>query len=110
VPVDGKPIAAGLMLDLGKPYSLRALRLRTPTSGFRIEIYGAQSAKETPEDLLDKRWEHLTDIREVQDNKLVSLLKKSENKFELLLLYVTTPAEPSDPRAAIGNVEIAGTP
>ena len=24
--------------------------------------------------------------------------------------YVTTPAEPTDPRAAIGNVEIAGTP
>jgi hypothetical protein len=110
VPVDGKPIAAGLMLDLGKPYSLRALRLRTPTDGFRIEIYGAESAKETPEDLLDKRWEHLTDIRKAEDNKLVSLHKKSENKIQLLLLYVTTPAEPSDPRAAIGNVEIAGTP
>ena len=80
MPVDNKPIAAGLMLDLGKPYSLRALRLRTPTDGFRIEIYGAESAKETPEDLLDKRWEHLTDIRKAEDNKLVSLHKKSENK------------------------------
>ena len=110
VPVDGKPIAAGLMIDLGKPYSLRALRLRTPTTGFRIEIYGAESAKETPVDILDKRWEHLTDIRKVEDDKLVSLHKRSENKIQLLLLYVTTPAEPSDPRAAIGNVEIAGTP
>ncbi|HEY1538227.1 MAG TPA: hypothetical protein VGF63_02435, partial [Solirubrobacteraceae bacterium] len=52
-PVDGKPIGAGLMLDLGKPYALRALKIDTPTEGFTAEIYGAVSAKEIPEDLID---------------------------------------------------------
>ena len=110
MPADGKPIAAGLMLDLGSPYALRAIQIATPTKGFRIEIYGAVSAKETPVDILDKRWEHLTNIKDVADGKIVSLLKKSKSKFQLLLLYVTDPAQPSDPRAAIGDVKIAGTP
>lgn len=110
VPADGKPIGAGLMINLGRPHSLRALTLATPTNGFRVEVYAAQSAKQTPEDILDKRWEHLTDIRGAQDGKLVSLLGKSKNKHQLLLLYVTDPAEPTDPRAAIGDVVVAGTP
>jgi hypothetical protein len=110
VPADGKPIGAGLMLDLGKPYALRALKIATPTSGFRIELYGAVSAKQTPLDILDKRWQHVTDIRKVQDGDLVSLLKKSKAEFQLLLLYVTDPADPSDPRVAIGDVTVAGTP
>lgn len=110
VPADGKPIGAGLMIDLGKPYALRALRIATPTPGFRVEVYGAVSAKQTPEDILDKRWEHLTDIKRASDGKLVSLLGKSKNKQQLLLLYVTVPADATDPRAAIGNVTLAGTP
>jgi hypothetical protein len=52
----------------------------------------------------------VTDIRSVTDGKLVSLLGKPKNKFQLLLLYVTQPAQPTDPRAAIGDVTIAGTP
>jgi hypothetical protein len=110
VPADGKPIGAGLMLDLGKPYALRALRIATPTDGFEVEIYGAASAKQTPEDILDKRWEHLTTVKKATDGKLVSLLSKSKNKQRLLLLYVTMPGDVSDPRVAIGNVELAGTP
>jgi hypothetical protein len=110
VPADGKPIGAGLLIDLGKPYALRALRLATPTPGFHIEVYGAVSAKETPEDILDKRWEHLTDVKQATDGKLVSLLGKSKDKLQLLMLYVTVPADASDPRAAIANVTLAGTP
>ena len=110
MPADGKPIAAGLMINLGSPFALRAIQIATPTEGFRIELYGAVSDKEIPQDILDKRWEHITDLRSVQDGKLVSLLNKSKNKFKLLLLYVTDPAEPSDPRAAIGDVKVAGTP
>ena len=110
VPADGKPIAAGLMLDLGKPYALRAIEIATPTEGFTVELYGAVSNKETPEDILDKRWEHLTDIKDATDGKLVSLLKKSDNKHQLLLLYITNPGEPTDPRVAIENVKVAGTP
>jgi len=110
VPVDGKPIGAGLLLDLGKPYALRALQIDTPTEGARVEIYGAVSAKQIPEDILDKRWEHLTDIKSLTDDKLVSLLKKSTKKQRLLLLFFTQPGEPADPRAAVANVTVAGTP
>jgi hypothetical protein len=110
VPADGKPIGAGLLVDLGKPYALQALKIDTPTEGFHVEIYGAVSAKEIPEDILDKRWEHLTDIKAVTDGKLVSLRNKSKAKQQLLLLYVTQAGEPADPRAAIGNVTVAGTP
>jgi hypothetical protein len=110
VPADGKPIAAGLMVNLGGPFALRAIQIATPTKGFRIELYGAVSDKQIPQDILDKRWEHITDLRSVQDGKLVSLQHKSKSKFKLLLLYVTDPAEPSDPRAAIGDVKVAGTP
>ena len=76
MPADGKPIGAGLLLDLGKPYALRALQIATPTPGFSVELYGAVDAKELPEDILDKRWEHLTDIKKVVDGKVVSLLKQ----------------------------------
>ena len=48
VPADGQPINAGLVIDLGKPYALRSLRIATPTDGFTVEIYGAKSAKELP--------------------------------------------------------------
>lgn len=109
-PADGKPIGAGLMLNLGKPYALRALKIATPTEGFELEIYGAVSAKEIPEDIIDKRWQHLTTIKKVTDGKLVSLLNKSKDKLQLLLLYVTNPADLTDPRVAIGKVTIAGTP
>ncbi|MEY2443187.1 MAG: hypothetical protein QOJ46_2613 [bacterium] len=110
VPADGKPIGAGLLLDLGKPYALRAIKIETPTKGFNLELYGAVSDKTIPEDILDKRWEHLTDIKGVTDGKLVSLLKKSKNKIAQLLLYITAPSEPSDPRVAVGKVTVAGTP
>ena len=110
VPADGKPIGAGLRLDLGKPYALRAIKIATPTKGFTVELYGAVDNKAVPEDILDKRWEHITDIKSVTDGKLVSLLKKSKNKFAQVLLYVTVPGEPTDPRVAIGKVTIAGTP
>ena len=110
VPADDKPIAAGLLLDLGKPYALRALQIATPTKGFDVELYAAVDAKETPEDILDKRWEHLTDIKKVVSGKVVSLRNKSKNKQQLLLIWITTAGEPADPRVAIRNVTVAGTP
>lgn len=112
VPADGKPIGAGLTVDLGKPYSLRALKISTPTAGFEVEIYAAVSAKpkDLPEDVLDRRWVHLTTIKSVVDGKIVSLTHKSTKQFQLLLLYVTQPGDLTDPRVAIGKVTVAGTP
>ncbi len=111
VPADGQPIAAGLVLDLGKPYALRSLRLVTPTPGFTVEIYGARSAKELPADVIDKRWIHLTDKKGVKDGDPISLKGKGDGaKVQLLLLYMTDPAEPSDPRIAIGDIALRGAP
>ncbi len=110
VPADGLPIAAGLVIDLGKPYALRSLRLDTPTDGFTVEIYGAKSAKELPEDVIDKRWIHLTDKKFVLDGEPIVLKGKGANaKVQLLLLHFTTPADPDDPRVAIGDVKLRGT-
>ncbi len=111
VPADGQPIAAGLVIDLGKPYALRSLRLDSPTDGFTVEVYGAKSAKELPEDVIDKRWIHLTDKKFVLDDEPILLKGKGDGaKVQLLLLHFTTPADPDDPRVAISNVKLRGTP
>ncbi len=111
VPADDKPIAAGLVIDLGKPYALRSLRLATPTEGFKVEVYGAKSAKELPQDVIDKRWIHLTDDRSTLDDELILLKGKGDGaKVQLLLLYFTTPPDPADPRVAISGVTLRGTP
>jgi hypothetical protein len=111
VPADGQPIAAGLVIDLGKPYALRSLRLATPTDGFTVEVYGAKSAKQLPEDVIDKRWIHLTDKKFVLDNEPILLKGKGDGaKVQLVLLHFTTPADPDDPRVAIGDVMLRGTP
>ena len=111
VPADGQPIGAGLVIDLGKPHALRSLRLATTTPGFTVEVYGAKSAKQLPTDVIDKRWIHLTDRKAVEEGALINLRGKGEGaKIELLLLHFTTPGNPSDPRVAIGDVTLRGTP
>jgi hypothetical protein len=110
VPADGNPIGVGLLVDLGAPYALQSLRIATSTPGYAVEIYGAV-AKELPADVLDKRWQHLTDVKAVQDGAPVSLKGKgSAPKYQLLLVHVTKPAEATDPRAAIGELTVRGAP
>jgi hypothetical protein len=111
VPADGQPIGAGLVVDLGKRYALHSLRLVTPTPGFTVEIYGAKSAKQLPADVIDKRWIHLTDKNGVAGDGLIALKGKAKGaKVQLVLLHITDAAEPTDPRVAIGDVELRGTP
>jgi hypothetical protein len=109
-PADGEPLGVGLLIKLGAPLSLHSLRLTTPTPGFRLEIYGAVDDKQLPEDILDKRWIHLTDRKNVVDDGLISLKGKGGGtKVSVLLLYFTQPAEPTDPRVAIGDVALRAT-
>lgn len=111
VPADSQPINAGLVIDLGKPHALHSLRLVTTTPGFTVEVYGARSAKELPADVIDKRWIDLTEKKGVEDDTLVSLKGKGDGaKVQLLLLYFTTPGNATDPRVAIGDVMLRGTP
>jgi hypothetical protein len=110
VPADGKPLGVGLLIKLGAPLALQSLKLDTPTPGFRVELYGAVDDKELPVDILDKRWIHLTDRKEVVDGGAISLKGKGEGaKFKVFMLYFTRPADVSDPRVAIGNVELTAT-
>ncbi len=111
VPADGNPIGVGLYVDLGSPYALQSLRIATNTPGFTVELYGAVDAKEIPADVLDKRWQHLTDVKAVADDSPIALKGKGQaDKFQLLLVYVTAAAESTDPRAAIGELTVRGAP
>jgi hypothetical protein len=111
VPADGNPIGVGLYVDLGAPYALQSLRIATSTPGYTLELYGAVDAKEIPADVLDKRWQHLTDVKGVEDGAPIALKGKGDApKYQLLLAYVTKTTEPTDPRAAIGELTVRGTP
>jgi hypothetical protein len=111
VPADGNPLGVGILVDLGAPYALQSLRIATNTPGYKAEIYGAVDAKEIPADLIDKRWQHLTDSKSVEDGAPILLKGKGQApKFQLVLIYPTTPGEPTDPRAAIGELTLRGTP
>jgi hypothetical protein len=111
VPADGQPIAAGIVIDLGRPYALQSLRIATPTDGFTVEIYGAKSARELPADVIDKRWIHLTDAKSVVNNDPISLKGKGDGaRVQLVLLHITSPPDSTDPRVAIGDVTLRGAP
>jgi hypothetical protein len=111
VPADRNPIGVGLLVDLPTAYALRSLRIATNTPGFSVELYGAVDTKELPVDVLDKRWQHLTDVKSVQDGAPIVLTGKGDApKYQRFLVWVTTPGEPTDPRAAIGELTLRGTP
>jgi hypothetical protein len=110
VPADGNPVGAGLLVDLGAPHALRSLRIATDTPGFRVELYGAVD-KAIPEDILDKRWQHLTDAKQVADGEAIDLKGKGDApRYQRFLVYVTKPAEPTDPRVSIAELQLRGTP
>jgi hypothetical protein len=110
VPADGNPIGAGVLVDLGTPYALQSLRIATDTPGFRVELYGAVG-KEVPADVLDKRWQHLTDAKHVASGEPIDLKGKGDApKYRQFLVYVTAPAQPTDPRVAISELQLRGTP
>jgi hypothetical protein len=110
VPADGNPIGAGLRIDMGAAYALQSLRVATDTPGFRVELYGAVD-KAVPADVLDKRWQHLTDSKAVASGKAIDLKGKGDApKYRQFLVYVTAPAQPTDPRVAISELQLRGTP
>jgi hypothetical protein len=110
VPADGNPIGAGLLIDMGAPHALQSLRIATDTPGFRAELYGAVD-KAVPADILDKRWQHLTDAKDVQNGEAIDLKGKGDApKYQRFLVYVTKPAQPTDPRVSIAELQLRGTP
>jgi len=108
VPVDDEPIGAGLVIDLGARYSLRSLTLDTPIPGFDVELYGANSTK-IPTDLLNRRWQHLTDRKGYDDGSSITLKGRAQGKVRYINLWFTQAKNAEDPRIAIANVTVTGT-
>jgi hypothetical protein len=110
VPADGNPIGVGVLVDLPSAQALQSLRIATDTPGFSIELYGAVATGELPADVLDKRWQHLTDVKSVQDGAPITLKGKGDApKYQRFLVWITKPGEPTDPRVAIGELTLRGT-
>jgi hypothetical protein len=108
VPADGEPLGVGLVVDLGARYALKSLKMSTVTAGFDIELYGAKGTK-IPPDILDARWDHLTDRVNYPDGKSIDLESKGDGKVRFVALWFAEAADDQDPRVAIGDVKIFGT-
>ena len=89
-PSDGKEMALGLVVDLGAKRKLDSLELVTGTPGFRAEIYATDSGK-LPPDVLDTRWAHLRDARDVEKGKTTVSLGAGSVKYRYVLVWFTTP-------------------
>jgi len=108
VPVDNEPLGAGLVIDLGARYSLRTLTIDTPIPGFDVELYGSKSTK-IPRDLLNSRWEHLTDRSGYDDGSSITLKGRAKGTVRYINLWFTAAKNAEDPRIAIANVTVTGT-
>lgn len=108
VPVDNAPIGAGLVIDLGDRYTLESLTIDTPIPGFDVELYGANSTK-LPKDILDERWEQLTDRNNYADGTSIKLKGRAKGKVRYINLWFTNARNAEDPRIAIANVTVTGT-
>jgi hypothetical protein len=108
VPADDEPLGVGLVIDLGGLYKLKSLQISTPTSGFDLELYAAKK-KTPPPDILDTRWDHLTDRVNYDDDKSVKLTGRADGKVRLIALWFAEATDAKDPRVAIGNVTVRGT-
>ncbi len=103
VPADGQPIGVGLLIDLGSPQDVRSIKLTSPTNGFRVEVYAAKH--KAPKTITSDAWQHVLDIPAVKDKQTIPLTK-IKGPVRHLLLWVTTPARPEDPRASISELTV----
>jgi hypothetical protein len=107
-PADGQSLRVGLVVDLGREMNLTSLKLQTPTGGFDVELYGAPG-KDVPTDILDKRWDHLTDGKGVADGKVFELKGKAKAPVRHVVLWFTAAPNAADPRVAVGEVSFRGS-
>ena len=108
VPVDNEPLGTGLLIDLGVPHKLESLKIDTPMQGFDVELYGAKGPK-VPPDILDGRWEHLTDRNSYADGSTITLKGRTKAKLRYVALWFTQARNDEDPRVAIADVTVTGT-
>ena len=94
-------VKIGLAVSLEKARALEALAFRADTPGFTVEVYGTR-ADRLPSDVLDSRWEHVDDRRDVGVRERIPL----DGKFKHVLLWITV--QPADSKVAVPEVEVFG--
>jgi len=102
---DGQDMQVGLVVDLSKKRSIKQLKLRTATPGFRVELYAADTAQ-LPPDILDTRWAHLRNHSDVAKKQTLPLASDS-HKYRYVLLWLTTPPK-AGPTVKINELKILG--
>jgi hypothetical protein len=102
---DGQEMQVGLLVDLSKKRSIKQLKLRTSTPGFRVELYAADTAQ-VPPDILDTRWAHLKNHSDVTKSDKVPLAGDN-HKYRYVLLWFTTPPK-AGPTVKINELKILG--
>lgn len=108
VPADGKPMAVGLVVDLGAKRSVDKAEITTRTPGFRTEVYATDS-KELPPDVLDTRWAHLRNAtvgKKKGDTTSISL-GTGKTKYRYVLLWFTKAPE-AGPTVSISELTLLG--
>jgi hypothetical protein len=103
VPADGLPIGVGLLIDLGSRQQVGSLELETPTEGFKVEIYAAR--RRAPKLITSDAWQHVTDVAAVKEKQTIPLTGV-KGPVRRILIWITTPARPEDPRAAISELTV----
>ena len=97
-PAEGT-VRAGLLLSLDEAKTLGDLEFTAGTPGFTVEVYATRS-KELPPDVLDSRWEHVGDRRDVGVEETVEL----GGTFRHVLLWITE--QPADTKVALTEVQL----
>jgi hypothetical protein len=101
VPVDGAPIGVGLLVDLGSRTTPSSIQIGTSTPGFKVEVYAAH--RTAPSTITSDAWQHVTDVAQVKDGQTVPLTAV-KGRVRRILLWITTPSKPEDPRVAITEI------
>ncbi|MBK5232103.1 MAG: serine/threonine protein kinase [Thermoleophilia bacterium] len=81
----------GMYVDTGEPVEATSMEIRTPTPGWKLEVYGARDP--IPTDV--GGWTRLGAVDDVTEREQVSLVTAGE-AFQYYLLWVTVPAETDD--------------
>lgn len=105
VPADGEPIGAGLQVDLGAIRDVRQVTFRTTTPGMGIELYGVRTGKPNG---LRAGWRLLEQTTLPSGERDVTISFDGDPKrIRRLVLWFTTPANPEDPRASVGQLKVS---
>jgi hypothetical protein len=89
-PDNRSSLAVGVDLAINPAKGLRALDIRTPTSGFSVEVYGSTGGE--PVSITDPAWTHLATIHAVAAGQRVGL---GDGRLQIRHLLVWVTAVPA---------------